>query len=296
MSTMTDRAGLVRSHLIDHIAQVVLRVRNIDTALGFYRDIVGLDVADRSATSADLRSQGGPVFLTLESEGVSAPADPRATGLFHNAIRFPTRSSLGDALARLVAAGYEIGAGDHLVSEALYIDDPDGNGVELYWDRPEEQWAAPTPDMLVPMATLPVDLQGLLAEGTGRASVGQPAPAATDMGHVHLQVSDVETTTRFFVDEVGLDRVAQLGPSAGFYSSNGYHHNIGANTWRSRGSKPTTPNRAGLTRIVFAVQDENALETLRTRLQDHGRSVTGIEGQNVMVQSPDNLELHFTLA
>src|SRR5687768_3028714 len=97
---------------------------------------------------ATLRSLGGPVFLTLDSTGVTAPAEPRATGLFHHAIRFPTRSSLGNALARLAEAGYEIGAGDHLVSEALYIDDPDGNGVELYWDRPTEEWPAPSGDML----------------------------------------------------------------------------------------------------------------------------------------------------
>jgi catechol 2,3-dioxygenase len=234
------------------------------------------------------------VALSLDSSGVIEPASRNATGLFHVAIRFPTRAALGDVLARLVAAGYEIGAGDHAVSEALYIDDPDANGIELYWDRPEDQWPAPTEEMVVPMVTLPVDLEGVLAEGTGSGAVGRPAASGTDIGHVHLQVSDVDRTARFYGEELGLDLIARMGGQAAFLSSHGYHHHIGANTWNSRGSKPADPSTAGLQRIEFAVDDVEQLERLRYRLKEYGRRVEGDEERTVIVHDPDGIELVFT--
>jgi catechol 2,3-dioxygenase len=295
MTTIKDRASLVKSSLIDHIARVELKVRDIEGSLAFYRDVVGLEVMERGDAHAVLRSPGGPGFLRLDSSGVTAVADPTATGLFHHAIRFPTRASLGDALARLVEAGLDIGAGDHLVSEALYIDDPDGNGVELYWDRPVEEWPPPTDDMVVPMASLPVDLQALLDEGRGREAVGDPAPRGTDMGHVHLQVSDMRRTTDFYSTVLGLDVIASLGPSAGFYSSKGYHHNIGANVWRSRGGRAAGPERAGLGRVVFGVEGAEELDALRARVEATGTRVEGESGTSVLVLDPDGIELHFVL-
>ena len=291
MASVKDRASLVKSTLIDGIARVDLRVTDVDKALTFYRDVVGLEVARQDTNSALLRSSGGPGFLALDSTGVTRPADPRATGLFHTAIRFPTRPSLGDALARLVEARLEIGAGDHLVSEALYIDDPDGNGVELYWDRPVDQWPPPSGGMIVPMATLPVDLESLLTDGSGRAAIEEAAPAATDIGHVHLQVADVDKTIDFYTDILGLDLTARLGSSAGFFSSNGYHHNIGANSWRSRGEQPSGPDRAGLERVVFSVTDRGALEVVRSRLLASGRQTSG--GEKLVVTDPDGIALEF---
>jgi catechol 2,3-dioxygenase len=281
------------STLIDHIARVDLRVRDIDSSLGFYRDVVGLEVVDRGDETVSLRSPEGPVFLTLRSSGVTAPADPSATGLYHIAIRFPTRAALGDALARLVAADYRIGAGDHGVSEALYIDDPDGNGVELYRDRPVEEWPAPAGDALVGMTTGPVDMQGVLDSGRGREALDERAASGTDMGHVHLQASDVDKTVAFYRDELGLDLTQMFGGSAAFLSSNGYHHHIGANTWNSRGSSAAAPEHAGLDRIVFAVGDADRLERVRLRLAEHGRRPEGTENELLSVRDPDGIELHF---
>jgi catechol 2,3-dioxygenase len=226
---------------------------------------------------------------------VTAPADPSATGLFHTAFRFPTRAALGDALARVAAARLGLGAGDHLVSEALYVDDPDGNGVELYWDRPGEQWPGPSRDALVPMATLPVDLDGLHREGRGPEAVGDAAPAGTDIGHVHLQVSCIDQTIAFYRDVLDLDLTARMGSSAGFFSSNGYHHNIGANTWRSRGAKREGKERAGLERVVFGVANTTEMEALRTRLSAGGHRWTG-DGEDLAVLDPDEIELRFSLA
>ena len=293
--SVAQRSARVKSTLVHHIARVDLRVRDIDRSLGFYRDVVGLEVEVQSPTRVSLRSSGGPVFLTLDSEGVEHPADPQASGLFHIAIRFPTKAALGDALARLVSAGMEIGAGDHAVSEALYIDDPDGNGVELYYDRPTDQWPAPTEDMMVPMITAAVDLHALLAEGSGEAAVGQRAAEGTDMGHVHLQVADVDEAVSFYEAALGLDLTARMGSSAAFFSSNGYHHNIGANSWRSRGGKPARQDGAGLTRIVFEVRDSAELEAARARLDEQGYETSGATGRDVVVSDPAGIELVLAL-
>ncbi len=291
MSSVAERASRVTSTLIDHIAQVDLRVLDVDQAIAFYEGVVGLPVLERSAQRAVFGVDQRPL-LTVTSEGVSAPADPRATGLFHTAIRFPTRPDLGDALARLANAGFEIGAGDHLVSEALYVDDPAGNGVELYWDRPQGDWPAPTDDMLVPMATLPVDLRGLLDDGAGNGAVGRSAPSKTDIGHVHLQVSDIDETIAFYRDALGLDLTGSLGSAAGFFSSNGYHHHIGANTWRSRGRSPAERSRAGLDRVVFAISENRQLTDLHQTFTEKGLDSSLTEGR-LVVHDPDGIELQF---
>ena len=292
MSAVDERAALVQSRLIERIERVDLRVRDVEASLHFYRDVVGLEVTEQSPDRASLAAPGGPAFLTLDSSGVTQPADPHATGLFHIAIRFPDKPSLGDALARLAAADVPVGAGDHAVSEALYVSDPDGNGVELYYDRPVDEWPAPAPGMMVPMVTLPVDLQSLLSHGRGGGAVGARAAAETDMGHVHLQAADVEETARFYTQEIGLDLTARMGAEAAFLSSNGYHHHLGANSWRSRGGRPALESTAGLERIVFAVDDRERVERLRLRLEEHGRIVSGDEG-TVVVRDPDGIELRF---
>lgn len=289
METTTTRGDWASSHLIDSVARVDLRVRDIDAAVAFYTGVVGLKAAKIDGERAILRSPEGSELLHLESTGVTAAADPRATGLFHTAFRFPTRAALGDALARAVRAGLHVGAGDHLVSEALYVDDPDGNGVELYWDRPVEEWPPPTEEAVIPMATLPVDLENLYREGQG-----EEAPDGIDIGHAHLQISDVERTTRFYVDILGLDLTARLGGSAAFLSSKGYHHNIGANSWRSRGGKAATSEKAGLSRVVFGVSDAKELSLLADRFRNNGWDAE-VSPDQVALHDPDGIELQFTL-
>ena len=296
MSAQLMGRGSLQSTLIQRIDGVALRVRDVDAAIAFYRDVAGLQVLDRAETRATLGDAAGQPLLTLDSHGVTEPADPYATGLFHTAIRFPTRSTLGDALTRLVAAGLQIGAGDHLVSEALYVDDPDGNGVELYWDRPVEQWPPPTQNMAIPMATLPVDLDSLLKEGSGQAAVGAAAPAGTDVGHVHLQVSDLHATTEFYVRVLGLDQTATLAGSAGFFSSNRYHHHIGTNIWRSRHGRATPEHRAGLARVIFSVRSTEEIAELAARLRDAGVRAEEKAPGSLTTWDPDGIELVFRVA
>jgi catechol 2,3-dioxygenase len=288
------RLERTRSKLIARIGRVDLRVRGIDSSLAFYRDIVGLEVASRDGVRAELRAPGGPVIVALNSEGVSLPAERGATGLFHVAIRFPTRSSLGDVLRRVAEAQMELGAADHLVSEALYVVDPDQNGIELYRDRPEEEWPEPTDDTIVPMDSLPLDLEGILDEGRGDAALGQSAAPGTDIGHLHLQISDLEPATRFYAEVLGLDLTGRLGNQAGFFSSNGYHHHIATNIWNSHGGSPASKDHAGLDRIVFEVDDEDQFENLKVRLGEFGVSYKE-NGRELTVEDADSIELRFAL-
>lgn len=288
---MEERAD-TQSDLIDSIARVDLRVQDIDRSLSFYRDVVGLEVLDKSADRADLGPPGGSVILSLDSSGVSGPAEQAVTGLFHTAIRFPDRNSLGDALARLVEAGLKIGAGDHGVSEALYIDDPDGNGVELYRDRPRDQWPRPSGGMKVPMYTAPVDLHALLADSRHSEAVGDKAPSQTDIGHVHLQAADIAETVAFYAETMRLDLMARIGDQAAFFASHGYHHNLGANTWHSRGQGPARKDRAGLERIIFQTT-EPAKSDLEQRLRNSAYETWKAEDQ-LAVLEPGGVELRFS--
>lgn len=277
------------SRLIERIDHVVLRVRDIERSLGFYRDVAGLEVVGSSETTATLAPPGGPGIVKLTSEGVDSPADRRGPGLYHTAIRYVDRRALANVLARVVEAGYRIGASDHGVSEALYVDDPDGNGVELYRDRPREQWPAPAPGEKVGMTLDPLDLRALLdeaADPTDRA-------AGTGIGHVHLEVSDLQRTIEFYVDALGLDLMAEYGDQAGFFASRGYHHHLGANTWHSLGHKPAPKNHAGLERIVFAVETSTELQDAFDRLRGQGADAT-LAGNTLTVADPDGIELVFS--
>jgi catechol 2,3-dioxygenase len=278
------------STLIQRIERVDLRVQDVDRALGFYRDIVGLEVGGRDAEHAEMRAPDGDPFLTIDSTGVTSPADRRATGLFHVAIRYPNRPALGDALARLASAGYRIGAGDHGVSEALYVDDPDGNGIELYRDRARTAWPEPRPGELVRMETDPVDLDALLADSATRGDAA--APALTDIGHVHLQVGDLDRAVDFYAGALGLDLTATIDGTAGFFASHGYHHHVGANIWNSRGGAAPRAERAGLDRVVFGVGSKEELDRARDRLVARGHDVNG-SGDVMIVSDPDGIELRF---
>jgi catechol 2,3-dioxygenase len=177
------------------------------------------------------------------------------------------------------------------VSEALYIDDPDGNGVELYRDRPREAWPAPPPGQLVAMGTVAVDLDSLLEEAMVDGIVEDEAPRGTDVGHVHLQIADVDESVRFYVDVLGLDLMARMGTQAAFLSSNGYHHHIGGNTWHSRGQGPAARDQAGIDRVRFATSREE-LTDLIARLEAAGMGVER-DADEVLVRDPNGVELGF---
>jgi catechol 2,3-dioxygenase len=223
---------------------------------------------------------GGPdgrALLVLEEHPSAPGRDPRASGLFHFAVLVPSRLELARALRRLARARWPLaGASDHLVSEALYLDDPDGNGIEIYADRPRERWPHGR-DGALEMATLPLDLQSLLSAG-GEASTQPDALApGTRIGHVHLQVASLPEVEHFYGSALGLEVMVRY-PGALFLAADGYHHHLGLNTWRSHGSGPDRPGAAGLKHYVLHAGSVDALAAGAARLERAGYPVQPTDG------------------
>ena len=265
-------------HPDTHIGRVTLRVSNLNRSLKFYEGIVGFKAIDRTPTTAVLSAQDNVPLLELH-ELAGAPPQPQwSTGLYHVAILLPSRADLGQVLLRLTRADVQIGQGDHLVSEALYISDPDNNGLELYQDRPRSawQWSGTS----VKMATDPVDIDSLIAEGQ-RAEKWDVLPAGTRIGHIHLQVAAIAQARHFYHTILGFDITAQM-PSALFISAGGYHHHIGMNTWQSRGAGPAPKDAAGLHIFVIALPNADALADVQARLAIHNIPIKE-QGDNFVV-------------
>jgi catechol 2,3-dioxygenase len=242
-----------------HIDSVELRVADLERARRFYEEALGLERVGEDPLAL---GAGGRPLVVLRRAERGNPAPPTTTGLFHVAIRHPTRPGLASALRRLAAAGVRLtGASDHGVSEALYLNDPDRNGIEIYWDRPKERWPM-SPDGGVDMFTAPLDLDSLIAEADG----ADPVDPGTDVGHVHLRVSDVERSIGFYRDELGMALRARMGNEAGFLAAGDYHHHVGVNSWQSRGGGPPPPGSAGLERFTIALPSRAALDEAVVRV------------------------------
>jgi catechol 2,3-dioxygenase len=258
-----------------HIGAVHLTISNLDRSVAFYESRLGFAVHRREDRRAHLGA-GGPDLLVL-SESAAAPRVHGVTGLYHFAILVPSRADLGRALRRLVDTRTVLqGAADHGVSEALYLADPDGNGIEIYRDRPREQWpfvglpagASATAGNALRMGADPLDLDGILAEPDGTTPHG--LGPLTVIGHVHLHVSHLEAAERFYVGVLGFDLMQRYGPSALFVSAGGYHHHIGLNTWAGVGAPPPPAGAIGLEFFVVELPDAAALGDTAARLDAAG--------------------------
>ena len=254
------------------VGAVTLRVSSLDELVPFYERAVGLTCTARDDGVVDLASAPDePPILRLREDADAPTRPPEATGLFHHAILLPDRPALADALRRLRNEGVRLsGASDHLVSEALYLRDPDGNGVELYRDRPREAWTET--DEGVEMATEPLDLDALEAERT--ADEPASVPAETTMGHVHLEVADLDRSTAFYRDRLGLGVRARWN-GARFLAAGSYHHHLGLNAWNRRSR--AVGDHLGLERFELVVPDSKALDAAARRTGDAPR-VDGTNG------------------
>ncbi len=269
-------------HPDTHIGLVTLRVSDLARSLQFYEGILGFQTITRTPSQVTLGGQDNVPLLELHELKGAPPQPHRSTGLYHVAILLPTRPDLGRVLLRLAQAHWEIGQGDHLVSEALYISDPDGNGLELYQDRPRSTWN--WNNGMVKMATDPVDLHSLLEEGMRDAYPWDVLPAGTSVGHIHLQVADIAQAAQFYHTILGFDITARM-PSALFISAGGYHHHIGLNTWQSRGAGSAPKHTTGLQAFVIALPHHEALAEVRARLVAH--NITFQEQDNrILVDDP----------
>lgn len=253
-------------HPDTHIGMVTLRVADLDRSLRFYGGVLGFQVVERQPGKVTLGGQDKQALLELREVPGAQPQPQWSTGLYHVAILLPSRPDLGRALLRLAEAGWRIGQGDHLVSEALYISDPDGNGLEIYQDRPRDTWQWTNGQ--VKMATDPVNLRSLMEEGMHKAQPWEVLPAGTKVGHIHLQVGDIPQAKHFYSTILGFDITASM-PSALFISAGGYHHHIGMNTWQSAGANPAPESGAGLHEYVIAIPNRETLTAIQSRLAAH---------------------------
>ena len=265
-----------------HIGKVRLRVADIDAMTTFYERVVGLQAVARDGDVVRMGPEGGEPLIELVSAPDAPPAPSFSTGLFHLAILVPDRAELARSLRRIAGAGWRLtGASDHLVSEALYLRDPEGNGIEIYRDRPRDQWGRDNGELR--MATLPLDLQDVLDElRDGEVTNGMPA--GTAMGHVHLQVADIPASEGFYSGALGLDVMVRSYPGALFLAAGGYHHHLGLNTWQSQGAPPPPEGALGLDRYELVLPSAGDVDAAAERLGESGDPVRVEEG--VLARDP----------
>jgi catechol 2,3-dioxygenase len=269
-------------HLWDSvIGTVTLRVSDPELQLEFYEQAIGLSTIAADGQVAELSGAPAHPLIRLDSSrttGESRPQGPH-TGLFHTAFRYPDRASLGAAVVQTAKLAREYqGASDHGVSEAVYFADPEGNGIELYRDRPFEDWPQAEPDR-VGMFSRPLDLDALVS-GAGEA-------AAPDIGHIHLMTANADRALGFWRDVVGLSERQRFGPEAVFLAEGLYHHHLGANSWHSAGAPPAPEGSPGLASFEIRLLDAATVEAAAERLERVGVHVERDQG-GVSCRDPDS--------
>lgn len=265
-ATMNDTTNHP-THAVDMPAFVDhshLTVVDLPMVSAFYQKAMGLSTIETSASGETLGVEGRPL-LTLTTAGHAARAPRNAPGLFHTAFLVPDRRALGRWLAHAAHNNVALtGASDHLVSEAIYLDDPEGNGIEIYRDRDRSEWNY-VADGTVKMATNRLDLQALYDEAPKDGWTGQEN--GTAIGHIHLQVSDIPEADAFFRDVLGLDVMARY-PGASFFSTGKYHHHVAANVWNSRGQPKRQSGMTGLSDYTIRFNDPAKLDAAVKKLDE----------------------------
>ena len=269
------------------LGAVRLNVADLQRMSSFYERAVGLPVIESTADTVRLGVDGkASVELVGRPDAPIRP--PRTTGLFHLAVLVPSRIELARAIRRVVDADRSFtGASDHLVSEAMYLDDPEGNGIEIYRDRPREGWRR-SPDGDLAMATLPLDVDSVIGELGGSPDPAPVAAPATHIGHVHLQVSDIDEAEAFYSRILGFDVTVRGYPGALFVSAGGYHHHLGLNTWAGRGAPPPLAGARGLDWFEIVLPDDSELDLIESRLESGDVKATRHAGGLLVTDPSEN--------
>src|SRR5688500_1020051 len=258
------------------VGRVALQVAVLARATGFYETVLGFRVLHRDDSRAVLGESGGQPLLELHA-GAASPARPGTLGLYHFAVLLPDRAALGRLIRHLSDGGIRIGASDHLVSEAIYLKDLDGLGIEVYADRPRADWRMRGDELA--MASDPLDIDSLLAAaGSARWDV---LPAATTIGHVHLHVGELRSARAFYHTQLGLDIMVESYPGALFLSAGGYHHHLGVNTWAGPQATPPSPTAARLLHWELVVPGAAHARAAALRLAEAGNNVAELEAAAV---------------
>ena len=267
---------------------VALKVTDLDKSIKYYKEIIGFSLLRKDERRAELTADGKRPLLILEVPDKPQPKKEKRTGLYHFALLLPNRSSLASFLQYLIALEIPLGASDHYVSEALYLNDPDGNGIEVYSDRPSSHWRR-SHDKII-MTTDPLDSLSLLKE---EIEPWQGLPENTIMGHIHLHVSNLEKASEFYVKGLGFQIVLPYY-NAIFLSDGGYHHHIGINTWQGKGASTPEKNSAGLSyyNVVFGSEAKRKLHL--EALKNLGYATYANEDYYI-TQDPSGNKIHLVI-
>jgi catechol 2,3-dioxygenase len=267
-----------------------LTVADLERSLKFYQEVLGFQVRGRADDMARLGAGRDDILRLTELPG-ARPAH-RTTGLYHFAVLTPSRLELARSLRRLGETRWPVqGFADHLVSEAIYLSDPDGNGIELYRDRPRSEW--PRQNGQLQMATDPMDVDGVLAELEGDAEPWPGLHPDTRLGHLHLHVRDIREAEEFYCGLIGFDLILRYGGSASFVSAGGYHHHLGFNTWAGVGAPPPPPDAVGLRYFVVRLPEAAEVERLASRARQAGVEVEETPA-GVQLRDPSSNAVVFT--
>jgi catechol 2,3-dioxygenase len=254
-----------------HIGRVRLQVGNLGLSVSYYETVLGMRVLHSTDTTAELGPHGEDhVLIELtEKKGVRTVPRRGLLGLYHFAVLLPDRAALGRFVAHLSEIGAYAGMSDHLVSEAVYLTDPDGLGIEVYADRPRETWSAR--DKQIEMTTKPLDVNSVVAAAGGKKWDGMPD--GTKIGHVHFYVGDIDQAAAFYHAALGMDKIVWNYPGALFMSAGGYHHHVGVNTWAA-GASPASDDDARLLDWELFVPDSGVVDAAAKSIGDAGFEVS----------------------
>ncbi|WP_042476795.1 VOC family protein [Bacillus ndiopicus] len=280
-----------------YTSHVQLKVSNLQRSLEYYTTIIGFKVLQQDEKNAYLTVDGTTSFLSLIEVDNALPLREGLTGLYHIALLLPTRKDLGNIVQHFVQHNIRLGAADHHVSEALYLNDPDGNGIEIYFDRPAVDWQWHADN--VTMFTEQLNFNPILAEADGQWN---GLPQDTIIGHIHLSVADLAQTEQFYTNVLDYNIVARYGHQALFISTGNYHHHIGLNTWHSaNGSKPSQ-NHVGLQSFTIVLENVEIAQQVREKLTTAGFTVEHFVdapsfggAQIFSVEDPNGIRILFTV-
>lgn len=257
---------------LTRLGHIHLTVADLDGEVAFYREVLGFQVLRREEGTIWLGAGQRDLLRLVERSGASRPR--RSTGLYHFAPRVPARADLAQLVRRINETGTAVqGMVDHHTHEAVYLADPEGNGMELYADRPRGRW--PSWDELVRLGNAPLDVNGLLAEIREPGLPWSGLPAGTEIGHVHLHVADLAASDRFYVDILGFDKMGEFTGQAHFVSAGGYHHHLAYNIWAGRGAPPPPSGSRGLRHFTVELPSEEERRQVLERLSEAGIAFQG---------------------
>jgi len=267
-------------------------VSDLARSIEYYENVLGLRALDRSVETAALGAyDDDTVFLELRERAGARPVPRRGLlGLYHFAVLLPDRASLGRLLAHLAELDVHAGMSDHLVSEAIYLTDPDGLGIEVYVDRPRESWQST--DRQIAMTTKPLDARSVIDEARGERWTG--APAGTLVGHVHFHVGDIDRAADFYHGALGLDKIVWGYPGALFMSAGGYHHHVGVNVWAA-GSPPASAEDARLLDWELLLPDSASVDAAAESVERSGFPIERADGY-VRATDPWGISVRLTAA